>query len=36
VPSFVCSLDLGVVRLTERFFACDPPDDASGALPRRS
>ena len=27
-PSFVCSLDLGVVRLTERFFACDPPDDA--------
>ena len=28
VPSFVCSLDLGVVRLTERFFACDPPDDA--------
>ena len=27
-PSFVCSLDLGVVRLTERFFACDPPDEA--------
>jgi exopolyphosphatase/guanosine-5'-triphosphate,3'-diphosphate pyrophosphatase len=27
-PSFVCSLDVGVVRLTERFFASDPPDDA--------
>ncbi len=27
-PSFVCSLDIGVVRLTERFFASDPPDDA--------
>ena len=27
-PSFVCSLDLGVVRLTERFFAGDPPDEA--------
>jgi exopolyphosphatase/guanosine-5'-triphosphate,3'-diphosphate pyrophosphatase len=26
-PSFVCSLDVGVVRLTERFFASDPPDD---------
>ena len=26
-PSFVCSLNLGVVRLTERFFAGDPPDD---------
>jgi exopolyphosphatase / guanosine-5'-triphosphate,3'-diphosphate pyrophosphatase len=24
-PSFVCSLDIGVVRLTERFFASDPP-----------
>ena len=27
-PSFVCSLDVGVVRLTERFFAADPPDEA--------
>jgi exopolyphosphatase/guanosine-5'-triphosphate,3'-diphosphate pyrophosphatase len=27
-PSFVCSLDLGVVRLTERFLTTDPPDDA--------
>ena len=27
-PSFVRSLDIGVVRLTERFFASDPPDDA--------
>ena len=27
-PSFVRSLDVGVVRLTERFFASDPPDDA--------
>ncbi len=26
-PSFVCSLDVGVVRLTERFFASDPPGD---------
>jgi exopolyphosphatase/guanosine-5'-triphosphate,3'-diphosphate pyrophosphatase len=26
-PSFVCSLDIGVVRLTERFFASDPPDE---------
>jgi len=26
-PEFVCSLDLGVVRLTERFFTSDPPDD---------
>jgi len=26
-PDFVCSLDVGVVRLTERFFAGDPPDD---------
>jgi len=27
-PSFVCSLDVGVVRLTERFFVSDPPDEA--------
>ncbi|MGD0996783.1 MAG: hypothetical protein ABR941_00490 [Thermoleophilia bacterium] len=27
-PSFVRSLDIGVVRLTERFFASDPPGDA--------
>jgi exopolyphosphatase/guanosine-5'-triphosphate,3'-diphosphate pyrophosphatase len=26
-PAFVCSLDVGVVRLTERFFAGDPPTD---------
>ncbi len=24
-PAFVCSLDIGVVRLTERFFRADPP-----------
>jgi exopolyphosphatase/guanosine-5'-triphosphate,3'-diphosphate pyrophosphatase len=27
-PSFVCSLDIGVVRLTERLFVSDPPDEA--------
>ncbi len=27
-PTFVCSLDVGVVRLTERFFAADPPTSA--------
>jgi len=34
VPSFVCSLDVGVVRLTERFFAADPPIQAQWAAAR--
>jgi len=33
-PSFVCSLDVGVVRLTERFFVGDPPDEAQWAAAR--
>ncbi len=30
-PEFVCSLDVGVVRLTERFFRHDPPQAAEVA-----
>jgi exopolyphosphatase / guanosine-5'-triphosphate,3'-diphosphate pyrophosphatase len=30
-PAFVCSLDVGVVRLTERFFHADPPPAAEVA-----
>jgi exopolyphosphatase/guanosine-5'-triphosphate,3'-diphosphate pyrophosphatase len=30
-PAFVCSLDVGVVRLTERFFHHDPPEAAEVA-----
>ena len=33
-PSFVRSLDVGVVRLTERFFAHDPPTDEEWAAAR--
>jgi exopolyphosphatase/guanosine-5'-triphosphate,3'-diphosphate pyrophosphatase len=35
VPEWSCSLEMGVVRLTERYFAGDPPSDAEWSAAER-